>query len=140
VNGSATHHFIDFVTVSSGGSVSAVYSPAHSQTSGTLEVMSGGTLVAEVTLMGHYAAPNFQITSGMNGSVEIIDPFMIAGGATLTLASTANGGASLAQLNGNVALLGNYIVSLFAPAEGGLAAPPTETQHSQATLVHPHTG
>ena len=75
----------------------------------------------------------------------ITDPAAtIAGGAITTLASTANNGASPTSFAGagNVALLGSYMASLFASAEGQvggqLATAKTEQPH--ATLAHPHTG
>ena len=74
VSGSNSTQFIDFTAVSSGSGVSASYVPAASLTSGTLEVLSGGTIVAEATLVGKYtSATVFDVASGISGSVEIID-------------------------------------------------------------------
>jgi len=145
VSGSNGAQFIDFTTVSSGGSVSAVYASASSHTSGTLEVKSGAAVLAEVTVIGSYVASNFQIGSGISGSVEITDPApSIAGGAITTLAAIGNGGATSLNAVGaaNAALLGGYMAALFAAPEGQIGAQTAtaETPPGQVALAHPHAG
>lgn len=141
VSGSNTVQSIDFLAVSSGGSISAVF-VSLSKTSGTLEITSGGSsVVAEVTLVGKYVTSDFQISAGISGSVEITDPAAtVTDGATLTLAATPSPATGTGTGTGSVALLGSYMASLFAGVEGQVTAQPaTETQPSQGLLAHPHT-
>ncbi|HXX04925.1 MAG TPA: hypothetical protein VEJ37_11395, partial [Xanthobacteraceae bacterium] len=142
VSGSASEQFIDFTQVISGAGVSAVYVSAVSHTSGTLEVVNGATLLAEVTLIGKYVTSDFHVGSGIGGSVAVNDPASgIAGATVTTLASTADG-APATGTAASVALLGNYMAALFAMPEGQIGAQPAtaETAQSQAALTHPHTG
>ena len=50
-------------------------------TSGTLFISSGGTMVAAIKMVGSYSAGNFHITSGAGGTVEITDPAVPNGGS-----------------------------------------------------------
>lgn len=134
---------IDFTTVSSSGAISVLYVSAPSHTSGTLEIMSGVRIAAEVTLVGKYVTSNFRVISGIGGSVAITDPAAtIATGATVTLAATAVSMSSLVNIvdASNTALLGSYMASLFAEAEGQVGIRPIDAPQSQAIVVHPHTG
>ena len=78
----------------------------------------------------------------VNGGTDIVldSPASIASGATTTLASTANNSRSLTNYVGasHVALLGNYIASLFATVEGQVGTPTVETQQGHAVLARPH--
>src|SRR5262249_29519676 len=57
--------FIDLVSVTSAAGITSSYVSANAaNTSGTLFVSSGGTLVAAITMVGSYAASNFHITAG----------------------------------------------------------------------------
>ena len=50
---------------------------------------SGGAVVADITLAGNYTHAAFDVVSGANNTVAIVDPAsFIAGGGTATLAST----------------------------------------------------
>jgi hypothetical protein len=102
------------------------YVSAPSHTSGTLFVSSGGLQVAAITMVGHYSAGNFHITSGAGGTVAITDPAVPNGGsvepavsditlgAHTTLAYSENGnapglGATEGRNAAALALLGNYM-------------------------------
>ena len=50
-------------------------------TSGTLFVSSGGTMVAAIKMVGSYSAGDFHITSGAGGTVAITDPTVPNGGS-----------------------------------------------------------
>lgn len=79
-------------------------------------------------------------TVGTSASVGITDPAAtIATGATLTLASTANGASPSAD-GTNVALLGNYMARCLPKPKGGVTATTTEAAQSQAVPAHPHAG
>jgi hypothetical protein len=85
----------------------------------------------------------FDVVSGANNTVEIIDPAgFIAGGGTATLASSASDTPSPTDPAGavNVALLTNCMASLFPPPQAQLAPPGAEPHQSQAVLAHPHSG
>ncbi len=71
-----------------------------------LTVSSGGKVVASIDLVGSYVTSNYLIRSGAQGSVEIIDPPVVAGGVQ----------------SANVALLGNYIATSFVTTAGGHGA------------------
>ena len=98
-------------------------------------------MLAEVTVVGKYTSTSFEVISGISGSVAIIDPAPGLVGGFVTLAATANGGPAPANGAGNVALLGNYMASLFAAPEGpvGAQTATAETAQSQPALTHPHT-
>jgi len=52
-------------------------------------VSSGGTLVADITLVGKYVTSNFHVSSGVGGTVEITDPAVAeqpSGNARATIA------------------------------------------------------
>jgi hypothetical protein len=144
------NQFIDLVLVTSApNTISLSYASAASHTSGTLFVSSGGVQVAAITMVGHYSAGNFVITSGAGGTVEITDPTVpnggsvepansgtipqqgialpnIAFGAQTTLAYAANAAATGGTLTvgdgrhaATIALLGNYMAGSFAAAADG---------------------
>jgi fibronectin-binding autotransporter adhesin len=155
VNSGGTAHadpaeYIDLVNVQSGASITLHYSSGGSgNTSGTLTVSSGGTLVASIHMLGSYSAGNFQISSGVGGSVEITDPTVFNGGSvtsgpqgfpqngldldslafnahemTLGYAENTNDiGGTLTVSNGgeavNISLLGNYMAASFATSPDG---------------------
>jgi hypothetical protein len=77
------NQFIDLVSVTSAANtISTSYLSANAlNTSGTLFVSSGGVQVAAITMVGHYSAGNFVITSGAGGTVEITDPAVPNGGS-----------------------------------------------------------
>jgi hypothetical protein len=94
VSGGSSHadhnQYIDLTSVTSGAGVTFSYTSANtSNTSGTLTVSSGGTLVADITLVGTYTSANFHISSGSGGTVEITDPTVVEqqpGNAPATIA------------------------------------------------------
>jgi hypothetical protein len=146
LNNTDRTQFIDLTSVTfSAGAVSASYAPeaGHPTSGGVLTVTSGGVTVADISLAGNYTHASFDVVSGANNTVEIVDPAsFITGGGTATLASPANdtppsinhGGAS------DVALLANYIASMFPPPQGQVVTPGAEPQQGQAVLARPHTG
>ena len=146
VNNTDTTQFIDLTSVTySAGVVSASYvaNASHPTSGGVLTVMSSGVTVADITLAGNYTHAAFDVVSGANNTVEIVDPAsFITGGGTATLASTANDTPSAVDHIGavNVALLATYMASLFPPPQGQVAPPGAEPQQNQAVLAHPHTG
>ena len=73
--------FIDLVSVTSAGLITSHYTSAAGNTSGTLTVSSGGTLVASIKFVGAYSAGDFHITSGNGGTVAITDPTVPNGGS-----------------------------------------------------------
>jgi hypothetical protein len=142
--------FIDLVSVTSAANtISLSYVSAASHTSGTLFVSSGGFQIAAITMVGHYSAGNFHITSGANGTVAISDPAVADGGSvqssaastfphsgidlpdiafgaqtTLAYAHNAAGtGGTLTVSDGRhtaaIALLGNYMAGSFAAVADG---------------------
>ena len=65
MGGGNVNQYVDLVNVASGAGVSFSYTSANSSnTSGTLTVSSGATVVADITFVGHYTSGNFQTTSG----------------------------------------------------------------------------
>ena len=54
-----------------GNTISFSYTPAAG--SGTLTVSSGGRVVASIDMIGTYTSANFSITSGVSGTVAIVD-------------------------------------------------------------------
>jgi hypothetical protein len=146
LNNTNTTQFIDLTSVTySAGAVSASYlaNASHPTSGGVLTVTSGGVVVADINLAGNYTHAAFEVVSGANNTVEIIDPAsFIAGGGTATLASAANDTPWPISHVGavNVALLANYMAGWFAPPQGQLAPPGVEPQQGQAVLAHPHTG
>ena len=84
--GHANHkQFIDLVSVTSAvGQIHLSYGSAASHTSGTLFVSSGGTLVAEINIIGAYTSANFSAKADSNGNVEITDPAVPNGGSAQT--------------------------------------------------------
>jgi hypothetical protein len=116
--------YIDLANVISGaGVITDHYTSANtSNTSGTLTVSSGGTLVASIQFVGAYSSGNFKIVGGSGGTVEITDPAVVNGGVA------------------NIALLGNYMAATFvtgADGHGGTLV--TQEPDSQPpSLSHPH--
>jgi hypothetical protein len=74
--------FIDLVSVKSAGTIASSYVAANAaNTSGTLFISSGGTLVAAIKMAGSYSAGDFHIASGVNSTVVIADPTVPNGGS-----------------------------------------------------------
>ncbi len=98
--------------------MNATFKSAASHTSGVLSVTSGGTIVAQINLVGYYITSNCQIIADSNGHVEIIDP------------------AAPDSYAVKAALFGNYIAAFTAGgiAGGALISAPTEAH----TLAPPH--
>jgi hypothetical protein len=141
VSGAATEQFIDFAAVSSGAGVSAVYVSSASHAGGTLEVVSGGTTLAEVTLIGKYSRSSFEVISGISGSVAIVDPATAIAGGGMTPASTviANSSPPINHVGAsNVALFGSYMAALFASVEGAVSIQSTQATPNQPVLALPH--
>ena len=94
LNNTDTTQFIDLTSVTySAGEVSASYAAnaSHPTSGGVLTVTSSGVTVADISLAGNYTHAAFDVVSGANNTVEIVDPAsFIAGGGTATLASPAN--------------------------------------------------
>jgi hypothetical protein len=142
--------FIDLVSVASAGVTTSSYVSANAtNTSGTLFISSGGTMVAAIKMVGSYSAGNFHITSGAGGTVAITDPAVpnggsvqsstastfprpgidlpdIAFGAHTTLAYLENAtgtGGTLTVSDGRhtaaIALLGNYMAGSFVAVADG---------------------
>jgi hypothetical protein len=146
VNHTDATQFIDLTSVTySAGVVSASYvaNASHPTSGGVLTVLSGGVTVADISLAGNYTHAAFDIVSGANNTVEIVDPgSFIAGGGTATLASPANDTPSSINHGGasDVALLANYMASMFPAPQGQVVTPGAEPQQGHAVLAHPHTG
>jgi hypothetical protein len=142
--------FIDLVSVMSAGVITSSYVSANgANTSGTLFISSGGTMVAAIKMVGSYSVGDFHVTSGAGGTVAITDPMVpnggsvapgpahnfprggvdlpnIAFGAQTTLAYAENAagtGGTLTVSDGrhaaSIALLGNYIAGSFVIAADG---------------------
>ncbi len=138
------------MSVTSAGVITSSYVSANAaNTSGTLFISSGGTMVAAIKMIGSYSAGNFHITSGAGGTVAITDPAVpnggsvqtsagatfprpgidlpdIAFGAQTTLAYSPNAtgaGGTLTVSDGRhtaaFALLGNYMAGSFVAATDG---------------------
>ena len=134
-------------------------------TSGTLFISSGGTLVAAIKMVGSYSAGNFHITSGAGGTVAITDPAVpnggnvqssaastfplhgvdlpdIAFGAQTTLAYSGNSntpslGATEGRYATALALLGNYMAASF-PADGINGGMRLSAPSEPPLLARPH--
>ncbi len=72
-------------------------------------------------MVGLHTSASFHISSGISGSVEIIDPPVVGGGFA------------------NIALLGNYMAASFATSaiHGDSVIADTQTP-PQPLLTHPH--
>ena len=125
--GQNTHQSIDLVEVVSGANVSATYASATATfvASGTLTVSSGGTIVAEIGLIGHYTTANFELGEDSSGNVTITDPPVAAGGGP----------------SANLALFGSHIAASFVTGGGTIGAGPAQPpETSDPPLTHPaHT-
>ena len=127
--------------------ISFSYAPAAG--SGTLTVSSGGAVVASIDMIGSYTSANFNITSGVSGTVAIVDPTVVNGGsvepgpvqtfprhgldlpdiafgAQTTLAyseNSADTGGTLTVTDGchaaAIALLGNHMAGSFVTTADG---------------------
>jgi hypothetical protein len=113
-------------------------------TSGTLAVTSGGTVVADINFIGSYATSNFQIASGPGGRVKITDPATslqagFSAGATFDYSGNANeiGGISstVTGEGANGALFKQYMASQLAYAPGNNEAARTEPSVSGSTAL-----
>ena len=72
--------FIDLVSVTSApNTISLSYVSATG--SGTLFLLSGGAVVAQITMIGAYTSANFSAKAESNGNVEIFDPTVPNGGS-----------------------------------------------------------
>ena len=150
-SGHSNHtQFIDLASVTSAGAITSSYVSANAgNTSGTLFVSSGGTMVAAIKMVGSYSVGEFHITSGAGGTVAITDPAIpnggsvqpsagstfprpgidlpdIAFGAQTTLAYSQNptgAGGTLTVSDGRhtaaFALLGNYMAGSFVAVADG---------------------
>ena len=110
-----TPNILNLTSVTSAaGQISASYMPANA-TSGTLIVSSGGTVVADITLVGAYVSSNFHISSGVGGTVEITDPSVaeqpygnapatIAGGTVLEINTPDAGKVIFGESGGTLQL------------------------------------
>ena len=119
-NHSDKTEYIDLSNIASNGDVSLVYSG--SLTEGILTVMSNGTALANLDLVGNYTQSNFVLSADGTGGVLITDP-VVPNGGTVT----------------NTSLLGNYMASMFVTTAGQGATPIADTtQQQQPQLAHPH--
>ena len=145
-----TNHkqFIDLTSVGfASGQIHLSYTAAAG--SGTLSVMGGVTLVAQIKMIGSYTSANVSAKADSNGNVEIVDPTVPNGGsvargpmqalpqhgidlpdiafsAQTTLAyakHVAGAGGTLTVSDGRhtaaIALLGSYIAGSFVIAADG---------------------
>ena len=96
-----------------------------------------------ITLEGNYVSGATFTVFGDRSNIGIYDPPAPrhAGiDAAATLASTANPPPSLINYAGtsNVALLGNYMASMFAATEGGVTPTGGEGAQNQTALAAAH--
>lgn len=116
--------YIDLVSVTSGAGITDSYAKANAaNTSGTLTVSSGATIVAEINFAGTYTAANFHLSSGAGDTVEITDPPVTSGA--------------------NVALFASHIAGSFVPAAPGQCSVSALVETSQTVpplLTHPQHG
>jgi Glycosyl hydrolase family 12 len=120
--GQNVHQFIELTDVASSGATLSYVS--NTSSTGVLTVSSGGAAVASIDLAGHYVTSNFHISSGAGGSVEIVDPPVVAGGFVQSA---------------NIALFGCYVAASFVTAADGatLIAETPETTSPAPLLGHP---
>jgi len=72
--GQNTHQTIDLVNVASSAVVTRTYTPANAaNTSGTLTVSSGSTVVAVIDFVGHYVTANFKLGKDSDGDLTIVE-------------------------------------------------------------------
>ncbi len=122
-NHSNTSQFIDLVSVTYSAGETATYSANSSNTSGVLTVSSGGKAVTEINFVGAYVTSDFHLSAGISGTVAITDPPVVGGGVQ----------------SANIALLGNYMASMFATSAFNGGSVTSDTQTPQHTLLtHPH--
>ena len=146
INGAFPGQLIDLANYAYNPATAASFSASFSgsPTGGTLTVTSGSSAIAAIDLVGNYTHATFSVVSNtITGDFAVSDPTgTIATGATTTLAPvTSNGSAPSNAVNASsVALLGSYMATLFASAEGQIGNS-TEEASSQniAQLAHPHT-
>jgi hypothetical protein len=120
--GQNVKQLIELGNVTYNTNVSGTYASANAaNTSGTLTVMSGAALVADIDLIGHYTTANFHITT-FSGDVVIYDPPVVGGGGQ----------------GANAALLGNYIAGSFASGGGYSGNGPTGSADTTASAVLTH--
>jgi hypothetical protein len=157
--GENSHHSDD------GNTISFNYTPAAG--SGTLTVSSGGRVVASIDMIGTYTSANFSITSGVSGTVAIVDPTVVNGGsaelgpaqafprhgldlpdiafgAQTTIAyseNRTNAGGTLTVTDGrhaaSVALLGNYHGWKLRHHGGGTLLTQATQTGQRPLLTHP---
>jgi hypothetical protein len=143
--GQNVHQFIDFTAIGSAGATLSYTST--SSNSGVLTVISSGTS-ASIQLSGQHTQASFQITSGVGGSAEIVDPPVGVQQTTFGSHQTLGYIEKIAEtaigdiLAGKFALLCNYIASEFTNTVGGHAGStlPAEPQQMEQlpVLTHPH--
>ena len=73
-SGGNTSQYIDLANIAFNGNVSRSYRANVFNTGGVLTVTSGGTVVAKITLVGHYTTANFKLGADSSGHVQITDP------------------------------------------------------------------
>lgn len=131
---STTKDQIDFAGLTFDGNTT----PAKELVGGnTVLTVTEGAASVSVTLAGNHMADHFTIAkeSGTGTGTVIVDP------PASTLAATAKTPSLVSHAGiGNIALLGSYMASMFASAEGSIGAPTTEAMQSPAVLAHPHAG
>jgi hypothetical protein len=67
--------------ITSAGVITSSYVSANAaNTSGTLFISGGGTMVAAIKMVGSYSVGDFHITSGAGGTVAITAPLVPNGG------------------------------------------------------------
>ena len=117
-NHTDTTEFIDLANVASNGDISLTFSG--SLTEGILTVLSGGTAIANLDLVGNYTNAHFNLSADSNGDVVITDPPI--NGGTVT----------------NGTLLGSYMASMFPTTATHMGAPTTDQTQQQGHLTLPH--
>jgi hypothetical protein len=136
--GGATHtnhkQFIDLISVTSAAHTIS-FSYTSGTGSGTLTVSSGGAVVASIELIGNYSSANFSVTSGINGTVKIIDPVVVNGGrvdAAATPTFDAHSGIDLPDVAFGAQTTLGYAEN---GADTGGTLPVTDGRHAAAVAL-----
>ena len=140
ISGFGAADAIDLFGLSYVAGSSTVVSKVFSAGDTTLTVTNGTDTVA-LKFAGNLTGHTFVLGDDGSGKTRITDPVgKIASGATTTLASTANDSPSLTNFAAasNIALLGNYMASMFASVGGHVGTPTVETSQNQMVLAPPH--
>lgn len=94
---------------------------------GILTIKGGAGEIVRLHFSGSYTLGEFSLTSDGGGGSILTDPPAVGMPSSTPVA--------------NVALLGSYMASMFASAEGQVITHVTDTaQSAAAALAHPHTG